>query len=253
MPETIRYETSGAVLTITLDRPETLNALNRQCRAEMTAAWDAFEADDSLKVAVLTGEGRAFCSGADMKEAASEMNSGVMSPDDFRVEQGPMPLRVTKPVIGAVNGVAAGGALGMLSACDVLVASERASFVLTFAARGLMSSLALSLFSRKISPAWASWMALSNQPITVEQARDAGFVVEVIPHGQFPSRVKEMADAIATSDLATLRAIKEKLRAATFGTVNDALYAAGPMEEAFRAAQPGMDGVRSFANRGLAR
>src|SRR5690606_13548398 len=116
-----------------------------QCRAEMTEAWDAFEGDDSLKLAVLTGEGRAFCSGADMKEAAAEMNSGVMSPDDSRVEQGPMPLRITKPVIGAVHGIAAGGALGMLSACDVLVAPERASFVLTFAARGLMSSLALSL------------------------------------------------------------------------------------------------------------
>lgn len=250
MPETIRLEQNGPVLTITLNRPETLNALNRQARTELTAAWDEFEADDNLKVAVLTGEGRAFCSGADMKEAAAEMGSGVMSPDDFRVEQGPLPLRVTKPVIGAINGVAAGGALGMASACDILVASDRASFVLTFAARGLMSSLALSLFSRKMPPSLASWMALSNRPITAGQALAAGYVMEVVPHEQFPARAAEMAAAIAESDLATLRAIKEKMQAATFGTVHEAMYAVGPHEEAFRTKQPGMDGVRAFADRG---
>lgn len=97
----------------------------------------------------------------------------------------------------------------------------------------------------------ASWMALSNQMITAEQAREAGFVAEVVPHERFEARVREMAQAIAATDLPTLRAIKEKLRAATFGSVNDALYAVGPWE-AVRQAQPGMDGVRAFTRGGAA-
>lgn len=250
MHETLVVEAEGPVLTVTLNRPESLNALNRAARSELTAVWDHFEADDDLKVAILTGAGRAFCSGADMKEAAEELDTGEMSPDDFRVEQGPLPLRVTKPVIGAINGIAAGGAVGMASGCDLLIASDRASFLLTFAARGLMSSLALSLLSRKLSPGWASWMALSNRPMSVQQALDVGFVVEVVEHDRLLERAAEMASAISESELSTLRAIKEKLRAATLGTPNEAMYAIGPLEEAFREAAPAREGVRAFAHRG---
>src|SRR5713226_1412189 len=122
----VRYERQDAVAVITLDRPGSLNAINPELSRELGESWQRFEAEEDALVAVLTGEGRAFCAGLDMKEAAESLRRGdaPMPPGgSIRI---PNPRTIMKPTIAAVNGPAAGGGISFVLGCDIIIASETA-------------------------------------------------------------------------------------------------------------------------------
>ncbi len=203
----VRYERIDSTALITLDRPGSLNAMNEELTRELRAAWERFLAEDDARVAVLTGAGRAFCAGLDMKEAAEAMRMGrtlQMTPQMRATE-------IEKPAIAAVNGPCAGGGIAMMLACDIAICSETAQFVLPFAARGRDgSSIALQVAQRTSLNA-ALYMALTASRIDAATALRFGLVQEVLPHEEVLPRAVELAEKLGGHSQLAIKAMKARL------------------------------------------
>jgi enoyl-CoA hydratase/carnithine racemase len=207
----VRYERTEHVALITLDRPGSLNAMNEALTRELREAWQHFTDDEAAFVAVLTGAGRAFCAGMDMKEAAEALRSGR----EMKLTRLPGALEIPKPAIAAVNGSAAGGGVSMILACDIAICADDAQFVLPFTARGRNgSSLALQL-ARRTSVSAALYMALSASRIDAGTALRFGLVHEVLPREEVLPRALELAERMTGHSRPAARAMKRALH--TFG------------------------------------
>ncbi|MDZ7827882.1 MAG: enoyl-CoA hydratase-related protein, partial [Gammaproteobacteria bacterium] len=162
--ETIRYEVEDGILTLTLNRPDRLNAFNGTMMNEMIEAFDRADADDAVRAIIVTGEGRGFCAGADLekggdtfdyderddREGASENAGEKLAPRDGG---GLLTLRIyecTKPVIAAVNGAAVGVGVTMQLPMDIRIASEQAKFGFVFARRGIVPEACSSWFLPRV-------------------------------------------------------------------------------------------------------
>lgn len=237
------YQKEGGVATVTMNRPEALNALSTQMFNDLYQLWQEIEQDDEVRVGILTGAGRAFCSGLDLKEASSgggppEARLGNYIPD-----------KVTKPLIAAVNGAAAGGGLGLVLACDVAICSEEAIFVAPYAARGLSDPQSLTLLVKKVPPVWAMWMALSAERMDAQTALRIGIVKEVLPRDELMPRSLEMAERLLANSQESLRAIKGKMWASLNSTINEAMAQTGPLEEALRKSAAREEGLAAFSEK----
>jgi enoyl-CoA hydratase/carnithine racemase len=212
MTEHITTRREGRTLIVTINRPESRNALHTAACAEMAAAFDAFEADDSLWCAIVTGAGdRAFCAGNDLKATASGQKL-VLPESGF----GGLTHRFDgkKPVIAAVNGLAMGGGFEIVLACDIVVASEAAVFSLPEALVGLAPlGGGMHRLPRKIGMARAMPLLLSARRVSATEGLALGFVQEVAA----PDAVLEAALRWATDmercSPASLRAIKSVVNA----------------------------------------
>lgn len=206
MAETVLYEQEAAVAIVTLNRAGALNAMSAQLRAELAGALRRAEADDSVRVIVLTGAGdRAFCVGMDMKEMSSDTAAKPKSTDSLAKAL----ADCSCPVIAAVNGYAITGGFELALACDVIIASENASFGDTHAAVGMMPGWGLSQrLSRIIGPSRAKEMHFSGQRINAQQAMDWGLVNRVVPLTELRATALEMAHGFAQHDPAIMRELK---------------------------------------------
>ncbi len=193
--EFIRYEKREHVVTITIDRPEVLNALHPDANEELARAWDAFAADDELRVAILTGAGdRAFSAGNDLKWTARHgmprLPKGGFGGITARFD-------LWKPVIAAVNGLALGGGLEIALACDIIVAAEHATFGLPEPRVGLMAAAGgVHRLPRHIPLKIAMGMILTGKPITAAEALRVGLVNEVVPAADLLGAAERWAAAI---------------------------------------------------------
>lgn len=180
--EFCRYEKRGTVARVTIARPEVMNALHAAAHFELAAIWDDFEADDNLRVAVLTGEGqKAFCAGRDLKDRA---RAGTPGPDRPTSGGGGLTSRFerTKPIIARVNGFALGGGMEIALACDVIVAAEHAELGLPEPRRGLIAgSLGVHRLPRHIPLKVAMGFLLTGRTMPAWRAHELGLVNEVVP------------------------------------------------------------------------
>jgi len=183
----------GPVLTITLNRPDVFNALNRALHAELRAALET-AADPAVRAVVITGAGRGFCAGQDLREFAALEGSLRDALEETYHPNIRLIRGLAKPVIAAVNGPAAGAGLSLASACDVRVASTAAAFVPGFVGIGLVPDSGGTWFlHRLLGFARAfEWMS-TNRKLGAEEAFAWGLVSEVIPAGSFEPRVAEVA------------------------------------------------------------
>jgi enoyl-CoA hydratase/carnithine racemase len=189
--ETIRYEVEAGIATITLNRPDKLNAYTWTMRDEIVRAFDLSDADDAVGAVIVTGEGRAFCAGADLTE--NRMNAGKQR----RESVGPMTLRMfdsLKPIIGACNGPAIGVGVTMQLPMDIRLASETARYGLVFARRGITVEGAGSWFlPRIVGPSTAiEWMT-TGRIFSAQEALERGLVRSIHP----PEELLPAARAIA--------------------------------------------------------
>ncbi len=184
---------AGAVLTITLNRPEVYNAFNRELHAALyDALGDAAAAD--IRAVVITGAGKAFCAGQDLKEF-QELSGSVG--DVLEASYHPNVRRIRaleKPVIAAVNGVAAGAGLSLACACDLRIASSAAALVPGFAGIGLVPDAGGTWFLERLLgyPRAFEWMG-SNRRLTAEEALELGLVSAVLPEEDFAAGIAELA------------------------------------------------------------
>jgi len=206
------------IATITLNRPQILNALNPQLVTELRAALDEVASGfPEFRAVILTGAGRGFCSGADLKRSAEVQASqpdAVRAAPDWAapsniVTLAPHIQNMPQPVIAAVNGVAVGGGLGLACACDIRIASEAASFSTMFVKRGLVPDTGTSAtLPRLIGNAMTMEMSLTGRIYDAAWALRSGLVSQVVPENQLMEAARSVALEIAANPPLTVRSIK---------------------------------------------
>ena len=200
-------EKSDHVLTVRLNRPERLNALHSLAHLELAEVFDDFETDDDMWVAVITGEGRGFCAGNDLRYQA-EGGERLPTPKGF----GGITSRwnLEKPVIAAVNGVAMGGGFEIALACDIIIASDKAVFALPEPKVGLAALAGgLQRLSRQIGSKRALGMILTGRHVPASEGAELGFVNEVVPHDELLARTNVWVAQILACSPLSLRASKD--------------------------------------------
>ena len=184
-PVVLRDVGSDGIARVTLNRPQAMNALSRELLDELARAIDALAADERVRVLILTGAGRAFCAGLDLKELGSGRTDIGKATVTSRGDPVGALTRCAKPVIGAINGAAVTGGFELALACDVLLASTQARFADTHARVGLASGWGLSQkLSRAVGLYRAREISLSGRWVSAEQAAAWGFVNRVVAPGE---------------------------------------------------------------------
>ena len=198
MPETIILEQAGGVTTITLNRPDVLNAVNDQLAHELYDALREAARDPAVRCLVLTGAGRGFCSGQDLRGRA---NARPSYRDHLRATYNPIILllrTIEKPVIAAVNGVAAGAGMSLALAADLRIASERASFIEVFSRVGLVpDSGSTYMLTRLVGLGKALELCYTADPVDAQEALRLGLVNRVVPHDELGSAAAALAARLA--------------------------------------------------------
>ena len=206
--ESIIFEKEDNIAIITFNRPEARNAVNNQVRAEFTAAIAEVEADDDIKVLILTGSGKAFVSGVDIKEFSK--TTPYHAHNLFRL--GERVEKLPKPVIAAVNGFSLGGGNEIALACDIIIASERAKFGQPELNIGIIpGGGATQRLPRMIGVCRAKELIFTSDVITAEEAFNLGMINRVVPEDQLMPTAKEIAKKIATKSPAALKLAKQAI------------------------------------------
>ncbi len=213
MGDTVRYECAERIAVITYNRPEARNAINSELRADLNAAWARFRDDDDAWVGIVTGEGSAFCAGADLKDPGGAVGGGAHSfweiPSAQSLEGG---LEVWKPVIAAVNGPAIGFGLTMVAACDFVIASERASFSFPEVQLGVPTVQGAVRMPRVIGWQHAMELLLIGDRVDAERAKEMGLVWKVVAHDQLLTEARTLAGRLLRAAPLAQRATKEIAR-----------------------------------------
>lgn len=209
MPELVLVETAGGVRRITMHRPEARNALSSALMAELAAAFVAAEEAEEVDVVVFTGTDPAFCAGLDLRELG-QGGANLRGGADAAASSPFAALwRMSKPVIGAVNGPCVTGGFELALACDLLVASERATFADTHARVGLLPAGGMSTFlPAAVGIRRAKELSLTGNYLSATDALAAGLVNHVVPHADLLPHAHGLAADIAGNDRAAVRALK---------------------------------------------
>ena len=213
MGDLVKVEVEGGVHRVTLNRPDVMNALSRDVRRELTAA---LLAGHSARVIVLTGAGRAFCSGQDLSDAQDQDAASFEA--TLNDEYVPMIRAITEapvPVIAAVNGVAAGAGANLALACDLVIAAESAAFIQAFTRIGLIPDAGgTSFLPRRVGLQRAMGAALLAEPVSAKQAEAWGMIWEAVPDDRFAEVVAARAGKLAAGPTGAYAALKQALRGA---------------------------------------
>ena len=222
--DVLLIDTTDRVRTLTLNRPQSRNALSSALRRQFFAALRDAEADDAVDVIILTGADPVFCAGLDLKELGDTTELPDISP-----KWPPM----SKPVIGAINGAAVTGGLELALYCDILIASEQARFADTHARVGLLPTWGLSVrLPQKVGVGMARRMSLTGDYLSAEDALRAGLVTEVVAHDQLMPTARRTAAAIVGNNQKAVRALL-----ASYHRIDDAQTGEGLWIEATSARQ----------------
>ncbi|KES08701.1 enoyl-CoA hydratase [Streptomyces coelicolor] len=252
----VRYEKKQHVARITLDRPDVLNAMDLRMHEELAEIWDDVEADDDIRVAVLTGAGdRAFSVGQDLKERARLDRQGV-APTTFGSRGQPGWPRLTdrftlyKPVLARVHGYALGGGFELALACDLIIASDQAVFALPEARLGLVPGAGGAFrLARQLPEKIAMGYLLTGRRLSAATALRHGLVNEVVPADRLDACVQEWTDDLVRSAPLSVRAIKEAAAKSVDMPLEQAFTAEYGWEERRRRSSDAVEGVRAFADR----
>jgi enoyl-CoA hydratase len=210
MTAAVLYDKEDEVVIITLNRPEALNSINRQLRQELNEAIVRFDHDDQARVAIITGAGRAFCAGRDLKERATDNAAGVqaraadsMGPDSLAFFE-----HTWKPMIAAINGYAMAGGWAIAQMCDLRLAAEGAMMGITEARWSLLPPFATAL-PKLIPMAAALELVMTAKPITAQRAYEIGFVNKVVSQERLMEEAKALARQITDNAPLSIRYFKE--------------------------------------------
>lgn len=246
MFETITYEVKNNVAWITLNRPDKLNAFIRQLNLEIQKAVKDSSRKEDVRAIVITGEGRAFCSGQDLSEVDEDMDHGEV----LRNNYGPMVKEIEqceKPVIAAVNGVAAGAGFSLALACDFRIVSEKASFVQAFVHVGLVpDSGNLYYLSKIVGYAKALELAVFGEKIKADEAEKLGLVTKIIPVDEWQGETAAFAERIASMPTKAIGLMKRLLKGSADLPFNEYLEKEACAQRIAGMTQDHREGVTAF-------
>jgi dehydration protein DpgD len=252
----VTYRKAGPVAHVTLDRPHVLNAMDRRTHAELAGIWDDVEADDDIRVAVLTGAGdRSFSVGQDLHERARLTDEGV-PPSTFGSRGQPGWPRLTerfemsKPVVARVNGYAFGGGFELALACDIIVAVDHAEFALPEVRLGLVPGAGGAFrLARQLPLKVATGYLLTGRRMSAATAAGFGLVNDVVPATDLDRCVAAWTDDLTRSAPLSVRAIKEVIGRSVDLPLPEAFTATYRWEERRRPSEDADEGVRAFTEK----
>jgi len=246
MSDVLLQRREGDVLVLTLNRPGSRNAINLALAHAIAAAMEAFDGSDELRVAVLTGAGKSFCSGMDLK-GFSEGESPFLPERGFAgLTQRPP----AKPLIAAVEGFAVAGGCEIALACDLIVAAEDARFGLPEVKRGLIASAGgLLRMPQRIPYQLAMEMALTGESLGAESAKRHGLVNRVVPVGQALATALELARAVAANAPLAVMASKEIVQKSRDWPENRMFELQAPLARRIGGSADALEGARAFVEK----
>jgi len=250
--ETITSATTDHVTTITLNRPDVFNAFSDQLSAELLDALKKASRDADTRVVILTGAGKAFSSGQDLGELKERYTPGYV-PElsrDLHKRYNPIIKAICgleKPVVAAINGVAAGAGCSLALACDLRIASEKASFVEVFVNVGLIPDSGSSYFlPRLVGHARAMELCCTGRPVKAPEALELGLVNRVVPPDELLAAAGEIARALAAKPARSIALTKRLLHQSPGRTLEEQLEAEAFAQETAGKTEDHMEGVLAF-------
>ncbi len=246
--ETILYNLDEGVLTITLNRPDVLNAFNRKMTDELQDAFKKAERDSAVRCIVLTGAGRAFSSGEDLKSRSANGESDFGS--TLRQRYNPLVSKmrnIEKPVLGSINGVAAGAGCSIALACDLRIASDKGRFMEVFVRVGLVPDSGSSFFlPRLVGLGKALEMAFLGDEMGADEALRTGLVNRVVPSEELESATRELALRLAKSPTKAIGLAKRAINRALTMDLDQVLEYEVYGQEAAGASEDHQEGLAAF-------
>ena len=247
--EFVRYEKDGRIATITLNRPEVMNALHPPCHDELGRVFEDFEKDDEVWIAILTGAGdKAFSAGNDLKWTAKHGVPPKFPKGGFAAITSRFDL--WKPLIAAVNGFALGGGFEIALACDLIIAAEHARFGLPEPRVGLMAAAGgVHRLPRHIPLKIAMGMMLTGRHLTAGDAHRLGIVNEVVPAAELMAAAKRWAAEIIECSPLSVRATKQSVLAGLHLSVEEAMNQPYSVMRQLFSSEDAKEGPRAFAEK----
>jgi 2-(1,2-epoxy-1,2-dihydrophenyl)acetyl-CoA isomerase len=249
----VEVQVAEGVGWVRLNRPERLNALGAVARRQLAAALEQVERDPTVRCVVLIGSGRAFCAGADIREMQREGGATALAAEVGRIlrdEYGPVIQRLRgmpKPVIAAVNGVAAGVGASLAMACDLRVCAEEASFIESFGGIGLGADGGASwLLPRLVGTGKALEMFFTARPLAAADAERHGLANLVVPGAELEARVRALAQALAAGATGAMAAAKQAVNQGLTGTLREAIELEAQLQEGRVTSADFHEGVKAF-------
>lgn len=240
--QAVLTEKRGRVLLITLNRPDAMNAINGALSAGLVAAVEELDGDSGLTAGVLTGAGRGFCSGMDLKAFSRGEDIGPMM---TFVRNG-----ANKPLIGAVEGFALAGGLELALSCDLLVAAKGVKLGIPEAGVGLFAAAGgLLRLPSRVGYGKAMEMAITADPITAEEGFEYGLIARLTEKGEAVDTAMELAERVARNAPLAVAASKQLIRATQGVTEEDFWKLQGPMQASVFSSEDAKEGPRAFAEK----
>ena len=245
----ILLKIENKVAYITLNRPEVFNSFNREMALSLQSVMDECETSEKVRAIVLTGNGKAFCAGQDLKEVTDpNLNPGFKK--ILEEHYNPIITRIRsikKPVIAAVNGVAAGAGANIALACDIVVAHDKVSFIQAFSLIGLVPDSAGTFFlPRLIGFQKASALAMLGDKVSAEEAERIGMIYKVIPFESFKDEVDQLALKLANMPTKALGFIKTLFNESVTNTLEEQLALESKLQIEAAQSEDYAEGVAAF-------
>ncbi len=257
--ETVELLLEDGVATVTLNRPQALNAWNKQLALDLLAALDRVAADDAMRAVVLTGAGRAFSSGADLKDAGGDFTPDGR-PDVYKVlTERYHPImhairELGKPVIASVNGPAVGIGCSLALCCDLIVAARSAYFLLAFVNIGLVPDGGSSLFvASRVGMARASELSLLGERLPAEQALQWGLIDRVVADEDLPEEVARLAARLAAGPTRSYAGAKRQLNNWLYPRMTEQLELEAQIQREMAGSEDFVEGAMAFVEKRPAR
>jgi len=249
MSNSIQLRIENKVAYITLNRPEVFNSFNREMALSLQNIMDDCESNPDVRAIILTGNGKAFCAGQDLKEVTDpELNPGFKK--ILEEHYNPIITRIRsikKPIIAAVNGVAAGAGANIALACDIVVAHEKVSFIQAFSLIGLVPDSAGTYFlPRLIGFQKASALAMLGDKVSAEEAEQLGMLYKVLPIESFDEDVNKLALKLANMPTKALGFIKELFNKSMTNTLDQQLALESKLQIEAAQSEDYKEGVAAF-------
>jgi 2-(1,2-epoxy-1,2-dihydrophenyl)acetyl-CoA isomerase len=228
--DTVGWELDGAVAVITLNRPAAHNSLTEEMKLGLLAAVRRAGSSPEVRAVLITGAGRAFCAGQDLREHAALLDAqaqGARGTETVREHYNPLVMAITslpKPVVAAVNGVAAGAGASLAFACDLRIAALGASFLMAFARVGLAADSGASwTLPRLTGMGRAAELLMLAEPVPATRALELGLVNRIVNDGDLPAEARALAARLAAGPTAAYAGIKQQLRFAAAHGLEESL------------------------------
>ena len=251
MAETVLRDTADGVLTLTLNRPDALNSFTVEMKEELLAALKEAARDKSVRVVILTGAARAFSAGQDLKERGAPGVADLGT--ELRTRYNPIILAMRgleKPIIGAINGVAAGAGVSVALACDIVIASESASFIEAFGRIGLVPDTGSTWFlPRLVGYARAAELIFTAGPVDAAAAERIGLVNRVVPADTLMDETRSLATKLAAASPRALALAKRGLNRALESGLEDSLEYEAQLQSIAGRSKDHAEGVAAFVEK----